>query len=137
MTFEELDETLPNGFHDAKIVRVAIDYAERSAILIMQLLVGMPDSADPEEYRKATVKITGLCYYSIEPPDPNYPFLRGGTPIGVAGYPEDSAAFAALNALLSVMPKGVDCYRFFVHDWNSFIHVAAEEVHFEWVDGAA
>jgi hypothetical protein len=137
MTFEELDQTLPNGFHDAKIQKVGVDYAEHSAIIAIHLLVGMPDNANPDEYRQATLKINGLCYCSIEPPDPTYPFLRGGAPISVAGYPEDPVTFPALNALLAVMPKDITCYRFFVHDWNSFIHIAAKDVQISWAEGEA
>jgi hypothetical protein len=136
MTFEELDDALPNGFHDAKVQKVAVDYVQRSVIMTMQLSVGTPDSANPDEYRGATLDVSGLCYYSIEPPDPTYPFLRGGSPVNVAGYPEDAEKFPALNALLPAMPKDVSCFRFFVHDWNSFVHIAARDVQIEWGEDA-
>jgi hypothetical protein len=137
MTFEELDDALPNGFHDAKIQKVAVDYVQRSAIMTMQLSVGTPDSANPDEYRCATLVVSGLCYYSVEPPDPTYPFLGGSSPVNVAGYPEDPEKFPALNGLLPAMPRGVTCYRFFVHEWNSFIHIAAKDVQVQWLESTA
>jgi hypothetical protein len=137
MTFEELDQALPNGFHDAKIEKIAVDYAQRSATITMHLLVGTPDSVDQDEYRHAILDISGLCYYAIDPPDPTYPFMRSGSPVNVAGYPEDPEKFPVLDSLLPVMPTGVTCYRFFVHHWNSFIHIAAKDVQVSWVEDGA
>jgi hypothetical protein len=132
MTFEELDQALPNGFHDAMVRTITVDYAEQTAVIAMHLLVGIPGGPRPDEYRQATLKVSGLCYFWIEPPDAAYPFLRGGSPIDVAGYPDDPEAFPALNALLPVMPKDTTCFRFFVHNWNSFIHIAARDAQISW-----
>ena len=115
-----------------RIEGVAVDYARRSATMTMRLLIGTPESDDQDQYRQAALDITGLCYFAIEPPDPTYPFTRTGSPINVAGYPEDPEKFPALKGLLPVLPKGVTCYRFFVHDWNSFIHIAARDVQLSW-----
>ncbi|MGC1186468.1 MAG: hypothetical protein WA871_03655 [Candidatus Acidiferrales bacterium] len=132
MTFEELDRELPNGFHDAKIDSVAVDYPGRSAVIAIHVLFGPPATTAQDEYREATLRVSGLCYYAIDPPDPTYPFMRAGSPINVAGYAEDPKTFPAVGGLLPVMPKDVTCYRFFVHDWNSFVHVAAKDVQLSW-----
>jgi hypothetical protein len=132
MTFEDLDRELPNGFHDARLRRIEIDYAERTATLDVSFWVGDIDGPNREEYRDGVLRVRDLCYYSIEPPDPAYPFLRHKSAVDVAGYPEDPEKFPALNGLLPVLPKDITCYRFFVHDWNSFIHIAAEDVQLSW-----
>jgi hypothetical protein len=41
MTFEELDQKLPNGFHDAKIRTITLDFVNRSIVIGMNLLVGV------------------------------------------------------------------------------------------------
>lgn len=133
MTFDQLEENLPNGFHDAKIEKISLDYAKRTANILMQLLTGTPDSAVQDEYRRAILNIGDFCYCVIEPPDPTYPFMRSGAPINIAGYIEDPETFP-LDLLRRVMPKGVTCYRFFVHDWNAFIHIAAGEIQFSWLE---
>jgi hypothetical protein len=137
MTFEDLDRDLPNGFHDAKIESVTVDYVQRSAVIAMRLLVGTPTSADQDEYRGATLRVSGLCYYAIDAPDPAYPFMRTGSAINVAGYPEDPKEFPALDGLLPAMPKDVACYRFFVQEWNAFIHIAAMDVRLSWAGDEA
>jgi hypothetical protein len=133
MTFEELEHILPNGFHDAKIERVAIDYVQRSASVLMQLLTGTPDSVPDVDYRAATLTFTGLGYLVIEPPDPTYPFMRRSAALNVAGYSEDPASFPC-DAILADAPVKLTRCRFFVHDWNAFVHVAAEGMELSWID---
>ena len=77
MTLEELDHSLPNGFHDAKMFSLSIDYAAGIAIFRLSLLVGWPDDPPPERYayQEATLTVRGLCFCSIDPPCPTSPFL--------------------------------------------------------------
>src|SRR5262245_11353193 len=128
MTFDELDNSLPNGFHDAKLSKLTLDYGQRSATLCMKLLVGGHQSASPGEYKPATLRILGLCFCGIELPFPPEPFLPDGSPVNVSGFPEDSSSLmrpneslAQINEILAKCPPGTFSYRFFSHDWNSFI----------------
>jgi hypothetical protein len=139
MTLEELDDRLPNGFHDAKLVSLSLDYVTRSATLHIGLHVGTPDSLDPEEYKIAILRVTGLCFCTVELPCPGEPFLPDGSPVNVSGYPEDPKSFekvneslTKINGLLAKCPPGAWCYRFFSHDWNSFIHIAGTSVELLW-----
>jgi hypothetical protein len=74
MTLEELADTLPNGFHDAQVSSVSIDYVEREARLNIDLWVGVPSEDEElrEAYREGELKLSGLLYWVIEPPDANY-----------------------------------------------------------------
>lgn len=134
MTLDELDHTLPNGFHDAEIFSLEIDYAARTAQFQMALLIGLSDDPEPERqaYQKATLLISGLCFCSVEPPYTTYPFLRGGS-IWVGGDPAKSDHLPTLSALMEKCPEGTWCYRFFVVDWNAFIHIAAREAELKWI----
>jgi hypothetical protein len=60
MTFEELGHALPNGLHDSKLERSTLDYLKGNATLQIAILVGTPDSEDPQKYRPAILQITGL-----------------------------------------------------------------------------
>jgi len=139
MTLEELESILPNGFHDARLVGITLDYLGRKASLRMQLFVGTPESENPKEYKAAIICIAGLCFFSIELPDPNEHFVPDGSPVPVSGYSEDSTgllkpneSIAEINKLLKNCPQATSSYRFYSHEWNSFIHIACADVSLEW-----
>jgi len=75
MTLDELDNTLPNGFHDAEIYSYEVDFAGTTAKFHLNLLVGWPDDPpeEREEYQEATVVVSGLCFLSIDPPFSDVP----------------------------------------------------------------
>jgi len=57
MTIEEIDLSLPNGFHDSKILDVRLNYEQRTAEMDMKILVSGPDDADTERYQPITLFI--------------------------------------------------------------------------------
>jgi hypothetical protein len=129
MTFEELGHDLPNGLHDSKLERSTLDYLKGNATLQIAILVGTPDSEDPQKYRPAILQITGLCFCAIELPSPNEPFIPDGSAVIISGYLEESQphekpneSIKKISELLAKCPRATCCYRFFSHDWNSFIH---------------
>jgi hypothetical protein len=96
MTFEELDERFPNGFDDAEIFGLTVDYQSRIATLQISLRGNPPDSPDRDQYRRATLTVQEFYYFSIDPPDPDH--LRPqGPKLTVDGLPEDPANFHCLN----------------------------------------
>ena len=131
MTFEELDQRFPNGLDDAEISGLTVDYRERTARLQMNMRGSRPESPDAQEYRRATLIVRGFYYFSIEAPDADHLHPQGSK-ITVDGLPEDSANFPLFERLKSTLPVGAFCCRFFVHDWNSFIHIAAKDAEFLW-----
>lgn len=135
MTFEELENELPNGFHDAKILAVELDYAAGTARFRLSLLVGWPDDppSQRDEYQDAILDVTGLCFCSIDPPDPAAPFLPDGKGVFATGDPAAADTLTFLDALRSRCPEGASFHRFFVHDWNTFIHIAARDASVTWM----
>jgi hypothetical protein len=133
MTFEELDNGLPNGFHDAKLSGLRIDYVGGSAVLVLALDFGSPDGSKQQDYRMGELRVSGLYFCSIDPPDPRYRYVPRGIALDVSGDPAKPDTFPALEALSRTLPPGVSCYRFFVHDWNSFINIAAKDVEIAWI----
>ena len=88
MTFDQLDNELPNGFHDAELHALTIDYLNRSAVLRMAFDFGNPDGLKREDYRIAELRISGLVFCVIDPPDPKYPYVPDGAALNVSGDPE-------------------------------------------------
>ena len=135
MTFEELDQKLPNGFHDSKIRKVSVDFVGRSVVIGMDLLVGLPDTPNPDGYRAGRLKLAVPYLFFIEPPDPTYRFVPNGSPLNVDGDSVKAGQSAALDRLLPVLPQNASVYRFFLEEWNSFLYLAAGDVAFSWDDG--
>jgi hypothetical protein len=132
MKFQDLEDSLPNGFHDAKLKNVSIDYVERLLTMQMELLVGTPEAADREEYRTATLTATGLYFCVIEPPDVKYPLITKHSPIGISGDDGWPDMLTDLAAGLAGTNPDFTYHRFFSDDWNSFIYVAADNVEMSW-----
>jgi hypothetical protein len=131
MTFDELDTLYPNGFADAEIVSLGLDYQKRTAELQLNLRGNQPDGPRCDEYRRAVLTLCGFYYLVIEPPDADhlwYPIRA----VQISAYSEDAHQFSLFEHLKPTLPAGAFCCRFYVHDWNSFIHIAASEAQFSW-----
>jgi hypothetical protein len=127
MTFEQVEASAPNGFHDAILEKLAVDYQAGIISLSMRLLVGTPGMEDEEAYSPAELRVNRLLFCAIEPPDPSYPFAPDGNPLDVSGARGlgDTPEMAKIAAQL---PADASCYRFFVEQWNSFIYIAGSDI---------
>jgi hypothetical protein len=50
MTIEDIEQLLPNGFHDSYITALHVNYAQRTVEIDMNIWVSGPEAADPDEY---------------------------------------------------------------------------------------
>lgn len=132
MTFEELDAMYPNGFDDAYIEGLCLNYQNRTAELRLNLRGNAPDSPNCNEYRRALLTLRDFAYFVIEPPDADhlgYPVRS----VQVNGYSEDANNFPLFESLRPKLAPGWFCCRLYVHDWNSFVHVAAADAQLSWL----
>ena len=130
MTLEDLENTLPNGLHDAEVGKLSVDYVGRT--LTLDLLVWVGDMNDPPErreaYRTGRLELSGLKFLVVEPPDPGYPFQDSG-PLTIYGCDMSQN----LNgALLKSLPQEAFVRSLWVDEWNSFMHVAAPRAEIVW-----
>lgn len=133
MTFEELDSKFPNGLDDAEITYITVDYAKRTAKFQFNMRGNLPESPDRDVYSKAVLTTHDVHYLSIEPPDAEHLFGTKRQKITVDGLPEDANSFPLFKQLSPKMPSEAFFCRFFVHDWNSFIHIGASSAEFSWI----
>jgi hypothetical protein len=134
LTFEEANQKVPNGFHDAEIRKISIDFVDRSIVMGMNLHVGVPSDPDPERYRAGTLKVLSPCLFFIEHPDPRYDFVPDGSPINASGNSVKVGQNAEVDRLLAVLPPNTTAYLFFLDDWNSCLYLAGASVEFSWDD---
>jgi hypothetical protein len=133
MTLDELARTLPNGFHDAEVTTVTIDYERHELLLRMRVWLGGVDSPDSELYRTAVVTLSGLLFCVIEPPNPRYPYRDAGALTIDTGTVE-SLPSPPETDLPDQTPEGAFTNWIFVGEWNSFIYASAIEAGLVWVD---
>ena len=131
MTFEELDRQFPNGLDDAEITGISIGYSDHTATILIGMRGNPPDHPDRDVYAPAALMLRGVFYFSIEPPDDDHVLGREKDKITVDGFSEDEE-FPLFRHVKSKLPPDAFCCRFFVHDWNSFIHLASAEATFHW-----
>ena len=128
MNIVDLERTHEISFHDSDLCSLSIDFVERTVEFILNVCVGEPGSADPERRRRAHVVMSGLEYLVLAPPDPTYPYQRGvAVDIDPCGPDETVSSRYQI-------PQGAFSGRFFVSDWNSFIHFAAMDVQLTWLE---
>lgn len=132
MTLEDIENSLPNGLHDAQVQRLSIDYGQRTLTAEVSVWVG--DLSGPsethEEYRPGQIEITGLIFVIMEPPDPSYPFSNS-TKLTIDGC--DLRQHLDVE-LLKSLPEKSFFRSLWVGEWNAFVHVAATDARFSWVD---
>lgn len=135
MTFEELTDTLPNGFHDSELLRFQMDYLTRRLVLEVVVWIGdMDNKTEKETYRPARVTVENVAYLVIEPPDPreppdsSYPWLEPGsiTFDTGEGQPSQSAS------ILPTAPEGTTVTWMYLYDFNRFLLFAAGDATLEW-----
>jgi len=116
---EDVEQSLPDGFHDAKLCRIDVDFARATCTLEFRV--------DYEEGEKVvSLTLTGLALCSVEPPFPEaryVPLDAQGT--RVDGFPTSEEVFPSLKAYADLLPAGCFFYSFYLTSTNSFIHVAA------------
>ena len=134
MTFEELEQKLPNGFHDDAIREINFDFIGRSIVIGIDLLAGGPDDSDPELYRFGRVRVVPIYLFFIEPPAPNYPFVPNGSHLKVDGDSVRVGQNSEVDRLLPTLPPNATFYRFFLTKWNAFLYLAGGGVEFDWAD---
>lgn len=97
MTPDAIIAQLPNGFHDAVLQELGVDFAKAEARLKFEFLVGMPDAETEEEreaMRPGVLWLMGVTSTTIEPPSAGYQFSEGeGVYVdgGFGAYPDDPA----------------------------------------------
>jgi hypothetical protein len=124
MTVDELERTLPNGFHDAVLENIAIDYRQRRAEIAVSVEIG--DEKSGEVYRRGRLVVEGLFFFSIDLPHNLIASLEGE--LIVDSGPGDPSTSPSQRAL----PTIGFTHWFFVSRWNAFIRFGGREAELVW-----
>jgi hypothetical protein len=133
VTVDELEADLPNGLHDAMLRTFSENPADRRAEFILDVWLGDLHStvnAERERYRPARLELLGLVYLIVDDPDPRYP-AGDGSPLRI-----DACAADDDPGRSQQVPDGGFAGRFFVTEWNAFIHFAALDARLTWINAS-
>lgn len=129
MNIEELSRSLPNGFHDSCLRGITVDYETQTAMLTLDVWIGNVDaplSVERERLKSAILYLKGFEYFILEPPDPRYKYREGGSvTLDLCDSDPDITTSRPTRA-------GGFSGRFFVNEWNAFIHFAAQDLQLTW-----
>ncbi len=116
MTIEELEDTLPSGFHDARLRRIDVNFAQATCVLDLEVDFGDFD-------KLVRVFVTGVILCVLEPEDIRTfgSRLEGSR---VDGFPTTERMWPSLNDYRSMAPANAFFYSFFLNANNSFLHLA-------------
>jgi hypothetical protein len=131
VNLDTLEAELPNGLHDARLRSYSSDPVERRAEFVLDVWLGDLHSSaasDRERRRAARLELLGVAYLVVDDLDPRYP-VTTGAPVQI-----DSCAADDNTELANQVPAGGFAGRFFVTEWNAFIHFAAVEARLSWLD---
>ena len=126
----ELEADLPNGLHDAVLRSFSTDPAERRAEFILDVWLGDLHSSvtsERERYRSARLELLGLAYLVIDDLDPRHSVKRE-VPVQIDACAADDDPERSRQ-----VPHGGFAGRFFVTEWNGFIHFAALDARLTWM----
>jgi hypothetical protein len=133
VNIDELEADLPNGLHDALLRAFSSDLRERRGEFILDVWLGDLRSsvtAERERYRPARLELLELAYLVVDDSDPRYP-AGDGSPLRIDAYAADDDPQRA-----GQVPPGGFAGRFFVTEWNAFIHFAALDLRLTWIDAS-
>jgi hypothetical protein len=130
MNLDDLADELPNGFHDALLRAYSSDPAAQRAEFLLDVWIGdlhSDRSKERERRCRARLEFLGLAYLIVDSSDPRYP-ATNESPLQI-----DACTADDNPDLARAVPPGGFAGRFFVTEWNAFIHFAALEARLTWL----
>jgi hypothetical protein len=131
VTLAELENSLPNGLHDAELVEIQVDFVHKQAVLRVNVDMSESDGATgaSDPYRPARIRFAGAQFVVIDPPGAQE---MPGLSLIDTGSGQPKTAPCSLPATC----EGCFLCWIFVSRWNSFIRISARSVMLEWDEPA-
>jgi hypothetical protein len=137
MTFDEIEAQLPNGFHDAFLRGIAVDYLQRRAVFDLEVWIAGPDwtiRAEREAYRRVSLTLTGLLLCSLDVPDKVYQ-EESGIGLRIDRGPAPSTEESVWPG--DPLPEGAfRASLIFTGEWSTSLRFAATDAEWEWTSEA-
>lgn len=128
MTICEVEDTLPHGFHDARLLAIHFDWRDRTGFLELDVMVH--EEHERTRYRRLRLVLLNVVAVSID--------HQNEVPAETCDYLQVSSFQTTEKQLrgFDALPPEIQALygSLYVHEpWNNFIHVAAREARIEWL----
>ena len=127
---EAIEANLPNGFHDALLRELHVDYVAHRAVFALDVLTSTPESERDQEYRRGELTILDALFIIVDPPGMHCSLKRTSPSRIDCGSGQPSTAPIELPTI----PAGYFLHWFFIDDLNAFVRVAARSATFNWLN---
>jgi hypothetical protein len=101
MTIAELEDKLPNGFHDWHLVSVALDFCSATCCIVLDVDY---DDPDPNVFRRMRLVLKGLCFFVVDPPTVQTS-LSFGESVWASGYATSDEILPSLESYRKECPR--------------------------------
>lgn len=140
MKLSEIDDLLPNGFHDAEVLQFGWDFIAGEAFLEVSFWVGAlehgREKEKVEKRRKGRINLQSISFISFEQPQPRQtdpkPYHPSPGGLKVDGLLADETTLKDFARHKAEISPTDEIFSFYVSNWNSFIHIAAAEAELVW-----
>lgn len=122
MWFDKLEDSLPNGFHDAILQKISIDYLSCKAELRLGVDVSDCETMQEPVYRTVLLKVDGFHNVKIEEPNGN------------DFEPEEEITISDSGIDSAFESKSKKGYYFFLSQLNAFLKIYGDSVDIEYLD---
>lgn len=130
MTLEEIDNSLPQGLHDAQIWSFVRDMESASLRLLVKVVVGTSQGDKYRlQYRDGEICFHNVQYFVSEFPEATSTFRDPGCVNFSFDRTEAGVVPSALDGVLS---SEILRYSLFVLEWQACINIATRDVSFRW-----
>lgn len=126
MTLSQLEDTLPNGLHDAFLMGLILSFDQGTASLKVRLLVS--GNGEKARYEDAEIRLGGLAAVVVEGPErvSSIP-----APLGICSFETSEKHYPAFSQVPEEIRRLF--HSLYVESpWNSFIHIAAASAEIVW-----
>lgn len=129
---DEISKQLPNGFHDAILKSIFINYESDEILLSLDICIGIPDDPIEEmrdQYMSGKLEFFGIKFFISEAPEPIVPCQKNEELLinieGIESLPEK---------IRSNLPKFNQTDSFavwiYINNFNCFLFICAQSAKF-------
>jgi hypothetical protein len=132
MDLRLIEQSLPNGFHDAYLSGLDLDFVHHDVELSLSVLVANDDQPVSERYRQCRLTLHDYSVLVLEPPIA-YREIKPSRGLQIDQTQLNEEDYQAFRQVGYNMREGNFWLALFVYDWNSRIVISARDADMEFL----